>query len=59
MALLGYTDTQIQKMGCWKGVTFKKNIREELACYSTGMLTSMKQNVKFINISGYAYHVVT
>ncbi len=32
--LSGYLDTQIQKMGRWKGTTFKEYIREELACYS-------------------------
>jgi hypothetical protein len=58
LALLGYSDTQIQKMGRWKGATFKEYIREELACYSKGMSTSMKQNFKFINISRNAYHNV-
>ena len=32
LALSGYSDTQIQKMGRWKGATFKEYIREELAC---------------------------
>ncbi len=59
LALLGYSDTQIQKMGHWKGNTFKEYIREELACYSTSMSTSMKPNFKFVNISGNAYHNVT
>jgi hypothetical protein len=44
LALSGYLDTQIQKMGHWKGATFKEYIREELACYSAGMTTNMKQN---------------
>jgi hypothetical protein len=34
LALAGYLDTQIQKMGRWRGATFKEYIREEL----TGML---------------------
>jgi hypothetical protein len=59
LALLGYLDTQILKMGRWKGATFKEYIREKLACYSTGMSTSMKQNFEFVNISGIAYHDVT
>ncbi len=42
LALSGYSDTQIQKMGRWKGTTFKEYIREELACYSAGMSTNMK-----------------
>ena len=56
LALLGYSDTQIQKMGRWKGATFKEYIREELACYSAGMSTNMKCNFKFVNVSGNAYH---
>ncbi len=30
LALSGYSDTQIQKMGWWKGATFIEYIREEL-----------------------------
>ncbi len=59
LALSGYSDTQIQKMGRWKGATFKEYIREELACYSTGMSSHMKQKFKFVNISGNAYNDVT
>ncbi len=59
LALLGYSDTQIQKMGRWKGAIFKEYIQEELACYSTGMTKSMKRNFKFVNIAGNAYHDVT
>ncbi len=59
LALSGYSDTQIQIMSRWKGATFKVYIREELTCYSTGMSTSMKQNFKFVNISGSACHDVT
>jgi hypothetical protein len=46
-------------MGRWKGATFKENIREELACYSAGMTTNMKQDFGFVNVSGNAYHEVT
>ncbi len=42
LALAGYLDTQIQKMGWWRGATFKEYIREELACYATGMSKDMK-----------------
>jgi hypothetical protein len=42
LALSSYSDTQIQKMGRWKGATFKEYIRAELACYSAGMTTNMK-----------------
>ncbi len=59
LALSGYSDTQIQKMGRWKGAMFKEYIRKELACYSTGMSSCMKQNFKFVNFSGNAYNDVT
>ena len=59
LSLAGYSDTQIQKMGRWRGATFKEYIREELACFSTGMSTQMKQNFKFVNIAGNAFHDVT
>ncbi len=52
-------DTQTQKMGRWKGATFKEYIMEELACYSAGMSSKMKQNFKFVNILGTAYNDVT
>jgi hypothetical protein len=59
LALSGYSDTQIQKMGRWRGKTFKDYIREDLACYSAGMSTSMKRNFKFVNIAGNVYNDVT
>ncbi len=59
LALSGYSNTQIQKMGRWKGATFKEYIHGELACYSAGMTTSMKRNFKFVNLSGGAYHDIT
>ena len=59
LALSGYSDKQIQKMGRWKGATFKEYIREELACYSAGMSTNMKRTFKFVNVSGNAYNDVT
>jgi hypothetical protein len=59
LAMSGCSDTQIQKMGRWKGAMFKEYIREELACYSAGMSSKMKQNFKFVNISGTAYNDVT
>jgi hypothetical protein len=59
LSLAGYSDRQIQKMGRWKGSTFKEYIREELHVFSQGMSTSMKKTFKFVNISGGAYHDVT
>jgi hypothetical protein len=34
LALAGYSDMQIQKMGRWQGATFKEYVRNELACFS-------------------------
>ena len=59
LALLGYLDAIIRKMGCWKGATFKEYILKELACYSTGMSMNMNPTFKFVNVSGNAYHNVT
>jgi hypothetical protein len=50
----GYSEMQIQKMGRWRGDTFKEYIREELACFSAGMSTAMKTRFKFVNITGSA-----
>ena len=43
LALSGFLDMHIQKMGRWKGETFKEYVREELHCFSTGMSRAMKQ----------------
>ena len=51
LALSGYSDTQIQKMGRWKGASFKEYIQEDLACYSGGMPRDMKISFGFMNIS--------
>jgi len=55
LALAGYSDTQIQKMGRWRGATFKEYIREELACYARNMSRDMKRKFNFINIAGNAF----
>ena len=59
LALSGYSDTQIQKMGRWRGKTFKDYIREDLACYLVGMSTNMKRNFKFVNIAGNVFNDIT
>jgi hypothetical protein len=59
LALAGYSDTQIQKMGRWKGPTFKEYIREELHVFLQGMSRDMKQKFQFVNISGGVFHDVT
>ena len=55
LALAGYSDTQIQKMGRWRGATFKEYIREELACYAQNMSRDMKRKFNFVNIAGNAF----
>jgi hypothetical protein len=59
LSLSGYSDTQIQKMGWWRGVTFKEYIREELECFSEGMSKSMKKKFDFVNIAGNAFNTIT
>lgn len=59
LSLAGYSDRQIQKMGRWKGATFKEYIREELHVFSEGMSHDMKRKFQFVNISGGVFHDVT
>jgi hypothetical protein len=59
LAFSGYSDTQIQKMGRWRGATFKEYIREELANYSNVMSTAMKTTFNFMNIAGNAFQDIT
>ena len=59
LALSGYSDTQIQKMGRWHGATFKEYVHNELACFSTGMSSNMKKKFGFINVSGNAFSDIT
>lgn len=59
LALCGYSDREIQKMGRWRSATFKEYIREELNIYSQGMSTKMKRRFNFVNIAGGVYHDVT
>ncbi len=55
LSLAGYLDTQIW----WQMATFKKYIQEELACFSEGMLMSMKRKFDFVNIAGNAFNTIT
>ncbi len=59
LSLSGYSDTQIQKMGRWRGAMFKEYIREELPCFSEGMSKSMKKKFDFVNIAGNAFNTNT
>jgi hypothetical protein len=46
-------------MGRWWGATFKEYIRNELACFWTGMSWDMKTKFGFINVSGNAFSDIT
>ena len=59
LALSGYSDREIQKMGRWRSATFKEYIREGLACFSQGMTRQMKRKFGFVNIAGGTYHDIT
>ena len=59
LSLSGYSDREIMKMGRWRSATFMEYIREELACFSSGMSTAMKRTFNFVNIAGGAFHDVT
>ena len=54
LALSGYADTQIHKMGRWKGALFKEYIHEDLACDSEGMSKDTKRSFGFVNIEAGA-----
>ena len=59
LALNGYSDRKIQKMGRWRSATFKEYIQNELHCYAIGMSTNMRRSFNFVNITGGVYHDVT
>ena len=59
LSLAGYSDRQIQKMGWWRGETFKEYVREQLSNFSEGMLKSMRKCFGFVTIKGGAFYDVT
>jgi hypothetical protein len=59
LALLGFSDTQVKKMGHWCSAMFKEYIQEELANYSNGMSTAMKTKFNFMNVAGNAFRDIT
>jgi hypothetical protein len=56
LTLSGYSDMHIQKMGRWRGETFKEYVREELHCFLDGMAKDMKQCFHFANVMGHVFH---
>jgi hypothetical protein len=59
LALNGFSEMHIQKMGRWRGDTFKEYDRKELHCFSDGMSKAMKQCFKLVNVTGHALTDVT
>lgn len=59
LSLAGWSDRHIQKLGRWRGETFKEYIREQLSNFSEGMSASMQKRFGFVNVEGGAYHDVT
>ncbi len=59
LSLAGFSDTEIRKMGRWRSTTFKDYIWEELACFSEGMSTKIKQKFLYMNVAGNAFHDIT
>lgn len=59
LSLAGYSDTQIQKMGRWRGQTFKEYISDQLANTSKGMSKAMSKTFKFVCISGGILNDIT
>ena len=54
LALSGYSDTQIHKMGRCKVASFKEYMHKDLACYSGWMLKDMKRSLGFVKIAAGA-----
>jgi hypothetical protein len=52
LSLAGWSDRHIQKLGRWRGETFKEYIREQLSNFSEGMSNIMKKRFGFVNVEG-------
>lgn len=59
MSLAGYSKSEIQKLGRWRGQTFLEYIRESLADFSKGMSEKMSKCFGFVSLEGGVYHDVT
>ncbi len=59
LSLAGFSNSQIQQMGRWWGATFREHVPEELAPFSEGMSTKMKQKFHFVNVAGHSMYDVT
>ena len=52
LSLNGDSDTKIQKLGRWRGATFKEYIRDELHSFASGMSKAMKKLFGYMVVSG-------
>ena len=59
LSLAGYSDRHIQKLGRWRGETFKEYVKEQLSNFSAGMSKSMKKMFGFVNVEGGVYQDAT
>jgi hypothetical protein len=59
LALNGFSEMHIQKMGRWRSDTFKEYLREELHCFLDGMAKALKPCFKFVNVTGHALTDIT
>jgi hypothetical protein len=59
LSLAGYSDRHIQKMGRWRGETFKEYISEHLSKFSSGMSKSMMKTFGFVHVAGGVFQDIT
>jgi hypothetical protein len=59
LSLTGYSNRHIQKLGRWRGETFKEYVREQLSNFSEGMSSSMQKTFGFVNVEEGVFHDVT
>lgn len=59
LSLAGYKEYQIQKMGRWRGETFKEYISDQLSNFTDGMSKAMSNKFQFVNIAAGAMVDVT
>jgi hypothetical protein len=57
--LSGYSDREIQKMGRWRGETFKEYVQKQLSYFLEGMSRAMKKSFGFFNVEGGAFQDIT
>ena len=59
LALSGYSDREIMKMGRWRSATFMEYISEQLSSFSKGMSKAMSRRFHFVNVEGGVLRDIT